>query len=188
MCGIAQPIPNFCRSQDSWLLPYSAWVKGRQGEKGSLWVSSPLCSLEPRPCTTRACDIPLWCPPRPSMDRLSGSGEKLEDPRKKREFCRFIPSLGKGRHWLWRLGEKEEGWGAGRKGIKQPGARVLTELVVVGKLHFRAVLPKLCELGTRAELFVFPTLRATGTVSRACELSRGLWKYLRSWKVSLALE
>ena len=124
ICGIAQHIPNFCCSQASWLLPYSVWVKGRQGEKGSLWVSSPLCTLEPRPCTTRACDIPLQGPLRPSMDRLPGSGEKLEDPRKRREFCRFIPSLGKGRHWLSRLGEKEEGWGAGRKGIKQPGAKV----------------------------------------------------------------
>lgn len=83
---------------------------------------------------------------------------------------------------VWAKGDTDsEGWGRKRKaeeqegrGLSNQGQEYITELVVVRKLHFRVVLPKLCELGTRAELFVFPTLRATGTVSRACELSRGL--------------
>ena len=37
---------------------------------------------------------------------------------------------------------------------------------------FRTVLPKLCELGTHAEQFGFP--HATGTASKASELSKGL--------------
>lgn len=119
--GIAQLIPNFCHSQASCLLPYPVQAKGRLGRKAHCEFLALCAPLSPAPCMRRACSISLWCTPQHSKNGLPGSGEKLEDPRKKRESCRFIPGLG--RDWLWRLGEKE-GWGVGRKAIKIPGSKV----------------------------------------------------------------
>lgn len=101
--GIAQLIPNFCHSQASCLLPYPVQAKGRLGRKAHCEFLALCAPLSPAPCMRRACSISLWCTPQLSKDGLPGSGEKLEDPRKKRESCRFIPGLGRE--------TDSEGWG-----------------------------------------------------------------------------
>lgn len=124
--GIAQLIPNL-HSQASCLLPYPVQAKGRL-DKAHCEFLAPV-SVEPCPCMRRACSISTLVYPNIQRMGPQDQGEKLEDPRKKRESCRFIPGLG--RDWLLKAGGERRLRSRKEKQLRYQGQKYITEQVVV---------------------------------------------------------
>lgn len=113
-CGTTQPVLHFDHFQTSWCLPCPAKVKEQQGEK------VPVCSLYPRPLHHQGLRFSALGSPWPwgTGPAFPGSGEKLEDPRKrKKKNPSLILFWANGDTKIW---EKERL--RIRNGMKQPRA------------------------------------------------------------------
>lgn len=105
-CGTTQPVLHFDHFQTSWCLPCPAKVKEQQGEK------VPVCSLYPRPLHHQGLRFSALGSPWPwgTGPAFPGSGEKLEDPRKRKK--KILVSSFFEQMETQRYGRKK-GWGSG---------------------------------------------------------------------------